>query len=282
MNIEPGLYEDTREDGVYRTEGEVLVRDGISFGVFYATFESDPEDAYTLIDENRLRFMRKLSETSGESVLYSSDLVPENQKEMYKLACSLPNSTRLRFETLGVLKHAIKEGVFLNKIGFSSDGEVCVRGKEFIEKAVVDFYSVGEKSRNLLLEDTLFFYRGVKVSSSYNPEEWQVGETFPQVLPFSTSVVPEFSMDWAGSQCCFFKVNVKVDQNFFFICADDLSNPIGGSQMEAALPPGELTVRNKFLVEYKGVSKTFLELDYTPWSIETWEESFSRVENCPL
>jgi hypothetical protein len=281
MNIEPGLYEDTREDGVYRTDGEVLIRDGMPFGVFYATFESDPEDAYTLIDENRFRFMRKLSQSSGDSVLYSQDLVPENRKEIYQLACSLPDSTRLRFETMGVLKHAIKEGVFLNKIGFS-DGEICIRGKEFIGNAVMDFYSAGEKSRSLPSDNTLFFYRGVKVSPSYNPGEWQVGETFSQVLPFSTSAVPEFSMDWAGSQCCFFKVNVRVNENFFFICADNLSNPVGDSQMEAALPPGELTVEDKFIVEYKGVSKVFLELDYIPWSSERWEEAFGKLENCPL
>ncbi len=275
MNVEPGLYEDTREGGTYRTDGEVIEKRGELYVIFYPTYEDDVE----LISENRLRYMTKLSEAL-DAIPYDEEQTPENSVELYEYACGLDDALRTRDTTLSLLKYNIKDSLFTGKLEVRN-GEVCIREKENMKNSTIIFYHFGTMLCPYPKQgETVYFYRGVRPTAGYNPREWEVGETFYQYIPFSTSIAPEFAMKWSGDSCCFFKINVKVDEKFFFICADDLLTPRESSQMEATLPPGVFEVRDKLSVTYKGSTKTFLELDYTPWSVEQWVEIFDHIPQC--
>lgn len=282
MNIEPGEYDDLREGGRFYTDGEVVMGDiGNPLVVFYNIQEEDEEFARELVDATRLRYMKRVEAGPVlETVPYTPEIVPTNAKELYIHACKIPDTTVILDESLVTFKNSIKLGVFTNRFSVYDD-QLCIRDKNYMAEMTDKLFKFGEMVKPFPNKgQDMFFYRGIRASESYDPSKWEEGERFAQVIPFSTSVVPEFSLEWSGYSCCLFKINVKVDENFFFLCADNLINPPPGSQFEATLPPGEFTVRKKVMIIYKDARKTFIEMDFKAWSHSKWESEFEDTPSC--
>jgi hypothetical protein len=223
------------------------------------------------------------SRPGASSTIQGIPDMPVNSSEIYKYFCKVKNSIVLDYEnhdiTVGWLKQAIKNSMFTSRYSVKN-GKTCIKEElnPKIEQKINFFYGVKMNIDSWYdgYGKIAYFYRGVRPSSTYNPEEWEIGSEVPQYIPFSTSISPYFALNWIDTTC-FFKINAKIDENFFFLCADNLVDQSEDSQLEATLPPGVFTVKNKFIITYKGSNKTFLELDYRAWDEDEWKENFYEI-----
>ena len=142
--------------------------------------------------------------------------------------CEYHKNTRKDIDGLFEFMFEIQTGIFTTK--FVNPGKID--GYQTMRRLVKNFYKF---CSDLKPADgyggasgvKFSLYRNVKTRENleYHPEDYKVGEKIEQILPFSTSVEPEFPVYiWADRQpCCLLKINCTLDDNINFMCLQSLN-----------------------------------------------------------
>jgi hypothetical protein len=186
-----------------------------------------------------------------------------------------------------------------------------------ILKEVEYFYDISNKIKQKGTEPIpISLYRAVRPSKNYSPDELKIGETMENILPFSTSIDPEFPVyiwNKGAGGCCIFKINLEISPDLNMICLQSISkeklfrNMFMNDpeyQSEITLPPGLFIVTNihklkvpskdeyrrhyshiypflstivsKDPEDFQDFEMTLIEVNYTPYSVDEFKTHFLK------
>lgn len=202
--------------------------------------------------------------------------------DLVKKLCIYQTNIKKHIDGLVVYMLGIAEGIFTSK--FKSEGKIVEY--KATGKLIKKFYEYCTKLIQVDLGAEFSLYRNVKTNSELNfhPEKYKVGENIEQILPFSTSVEPEFPVYiWSERKpCCVLKINCILDKNLNAMCLQPIDKQtmlekmfqnVGPMyQSEITLGPGMFTVKSlkKLIVPSKEEYRKSFEIEH---------EYLSRLES---